>query len=37
MTVELAIFVKTSITNTQIALIVIAAQITQSRIQMFAI
>ena len=37
MTAELAIFVKMSITNTQIALIVIAAQITQSRIQMFAI
>ena len=35
MTAELATFVKMNITNTQIALIVIVAQITQSRIQMF--
>ena len=37
MTAELATCVKMNITNTQIALIVIVAQITQSRIQMFAI
>ena len=36
MTAELATCVKMNITNTQIALIVIVAQITQSRIQMFA-
>ena len=35
MTAELATCVKMNITNTQIALIVIVAQITQSRIQMF--
>ena len=35
MTAELATCVKMNITNTQIALIVIVAQITQSRIQTF--